>query len=160
MEGLWLMLATTLYNVFLHCLQILVSKKQDMSERWTILASSNLVRNLLLNAEPQWLLHCVCVQTTKWLCLALGLVLKQIPWVSPYPQRVEGLHPHLGIFKLTLLGVAALHISMPKYRLSLQVPRKYFMSAFSRFPLPWISQGSWCSDLSDLVFISCQDKFG
>lgn len=44
------MLATTLYNLLLYCLQILVLKKQDVSERRIILASSNLVRNPLLSA--------------------------------------------------------------------------------------------------------------
>lgn len=34
----------------------------------------------------------------------------------------ETLASNLGIFNLKLLRVAALHISMPKHRLSLQVP--------------------------------------
>lgn len=32
MEDLWLMLATTLYNVFPHCLQILCLKKHEWKE--------------------------------------------------------------------------------------------------------------------------------
>lgn len=62
MEDLWLMLAAMLYNVFFHCLQILVSKKQDVSERRIILASSNLVRNPFLSAAATLTtLLCLCL---------------------------------------------------------------------------------------------------